>query len=644
MAGLLEHQEFLDNLWRFLSQIWQKEFPCPQLLGDFRRRSVVDGIVSLKKKLENLAEENAALQKQLQEMQVQKSCNQFPIKQSLQSPEFRRLLQKHIEENIKLHENIITLRAENGALMQEILDLKNQLEKHEEMARFSKKKEDNEHLEDLLRKLEDREKLEIAALNHKVDMLEEKIEAIHLPSVSFMQASEIQTLITGVQIEIVKMREDLRNLKNAAETNVEEQDRRQARQLDDYEKLIEELKIEVRERSLQRAALIGQENILKENVRRIEGTNRELVIQIADLQAQLLDKEREVSELKKDESRMKSVAEKCSKEKEGLIEKLNEKEKQIAELKVNLEKKSVERAEMNGHIENLKEKVQLMEKTNDELGIQIALLQTQLMDKERQVYELRKERNRQESNAEKEIRNLKDRVEKLMKENEDLGKQYELGCTREINHLREQIVQLKMENEKINNLKIDKLKENAKLQGVIDEKNNKISRQKWKIDDLRAEIRHLRNKGHKRTTKEVELQGNGLHGQIETPKLDKNLEDEFTKENPSQEQANPSESEAEEETEVSEDIHNLEDTQKNWKQRIAERLGKGLHLDQKANPSQEQANPSESEAEEEREASEDIQNVEDTQKNWKQRIAERLEKGLHLDQKAEPTGKEEWTD
>ncbi|XP_068200790.1 golgin subfamily A member 6-like protein 25 [Palaemon carinicauda] len=201
-----------------------------------------------------------------------------------------------------------------------------------------------------------------------------------------------------------------------------------------------------------------------------------------------------------------------------------------------------------------------------------------------------------------------------------------------------------MENEKINKLKIEKLEENEKLQGVIEEKNNKMRRQKWKIDNLRAEIRHVRNKDHKRTTKEVELAGDGLHGQIETPKLDKNLQDEFAKENPSQEQANPSESEADEEREASEDLQNVEDTQKNWKQRIAERLGKGLHLDQKANPSQEQANPSESEADEEREASEDIQNVEDTQKNWKQRMAERLGKGLHLDQKAEPTGKEEWTD
>ncbi|XP_068200794.1 myosin heavy chain, clone 203-like [Palaemon carinicauda] len=239
---------------------------------------------------------------------------------------------------------------------------------------------------------------------------------------------------------------------------------------------------------------------------------------------------------------------------------------------------------MNTQIENLNEKVQLMEKTNDELGIQITLLQTQLMDKERQVHELKEERNRQESNAEKEIRNLKDRVDELMKENQDLEKQYELGCTGEINHLREKIIQLKMENEILNKIKIDKLNENAKLEGVIEEKNNKISRQKWKIDDLRAEIRHLRNKGHKRTTKEVELQGDGLHRQIETPKLDKNLQEEFAKENPSQEQANLSESEAEEEREVSEDIHNVEDTQKNWKQRIAGRLGKGLHLHQKTEP------------------------------------------------------------
>ncbi|XP_068200799.1 uncharacterized protein [Palaemon carinicauda] len=585
MAGLPEHQEFLDNLWRFLNQMWQKEFPSPLLLGDFRRRSVVDGIVSLKKKLENLAEENAALQKQLLEMQVQKSCNQFPIKQSLQPPEFRRLLQKHIEENIKLHENIITLRAENTALIQEIRDLKNQLEKHEEIARFSKKKEDNEHhLEELLRKVEDRERLEIAALNHKVDMLKEKLEAIHMHNVPFMQAAKIQTLITGVQIEIGKMREELIILKNGAETNVEKQDRRQAQQLDDYEKQIEELKIELRERSLQRAALNGQENILKEKVQRIEDTNGDLVIQIADLQAQLLDKEREVSELNKDESRMRSVAEKCIEEKDGLIEKLKEHKKQIAELKVNLEKKRVETAEMNSQIENLNEKVQLMEKTNNELGIQIALLQTQLMDKERQVYELKEERNRQESNAEKEIRNLKDRVDELMKENEGLEKQYELGCTEEINHLREQIIQLKMENEILNKMKIDKLNENARLQGVIEEKNNKISRQKWKIDDLRAKIRHHKNDGHKRTTKEVELQGDGLHGQIETPKLDKNLQEEFAKENPSQEQADPSESEADEETEASEDFQNVEDTQKKWKQRIAGRLGKGLHLHQKTEP------------------------------------------------------------
>ncbi|XP_068200798.1 uncharacterized protein [Palaemon carinicauda] len=585
MAGLPEHQEFLDNLRRFLNQMWQKEFPCPQLLRDFRRRSVVDGIVSLKKKLENLTEENAALQKQLQEMQVQKSCNQFPIKQSLQPPEFRRLLQKHIEENIKLHENIITLRAENAALVQEILDLKNQLEKHEEMARFSKKKEDNDHhLKEILRKHEDRERLEIAALNHKVDMLKEKLEAIHMHNVSFMQAAEIQAVIIGVQIEIGKMREELGILKNGAGTNVEKQDRRQAQQLDDNEKQIEELKIELRERSLQRAALIGQENILKEKVQRIENTNGELVIQIADLQAQLLDKEREVSELNKDESKMRSVAEKFIEEKEGLIKKLNEHEKQIAELKVNLEKKSGERAELNTQIENLNKKVQLMEKTNDELGIQITLLQTQLKDKERKVYELKEERNRQESNAEKEIRNLKDRVDELLKENQDLEKQYELGCTREINHLREQIIQLKMENERINKLKIDKLNENAKLEGVIEEKNNKISRQKWKIDDLRAEIRHLRNKGHKRTTKEVELQGDGLHRQIETPKLDKNLQEEFAKENPSQEQANLSESEADEETEASEDFQNVEDTQKKWKQRIAGRLGKGLHLHQKTQP------------------------------------------------------------
>ncbi|XP_068237341.1 golgin subfamily A member 6-like protein 7 [Palaemon carinicauda] len=319
MAGLPEHQQFLDNLWRFLNQMWQKEFPSPRLLGDFRRRAVVDGIVFLKKKLENLAEENAALQKQLQEMQVQKSCNQFPIKQSLQPPEFRRLLQKHIEENIKLHENIITLTTENAALIQEIRDLKNQLEKHEEMARFSKEKEDNEHhFEELLRKLEDRKRLEIAALNHKVYMLREKTEAIQMSNVPFMQAAEIQTPIRGVQIEIGKMREELKTLKNAVETNVEEQDRRQAQQLDDYGKQIEELKIELRERSLQRAALVGQENILKEKVHRIEHTNGELVVQIADLKAQLLNKEREVSELNKDENRMRSVAEKCIEEKDGL--------------------------------------------------------------------------------------------------------------------------------------------------------------------------------------------------------------------------------------------------------------------------------------------------------------------------------------
>ncbi|XP_068237347.1 uncharacterized protein [Palaemon carinicauda] len=453
------------------------------------------------------------------------------------------------------------------------------------MARFSKEKEDNEHhFEELLRKLEDRERLEIAALNHKVDMLREKTEAIQMPNVPFMQAAEIQTPITGVQIEIGKMREELKTLKNAVETNIEEQDRRQAQQLDDYGKQIEELKIELRERSLQRAALVGQENILKEKVHRIEHTNGELVIQIADLKAQLFNKEREVSELNKDESRMRSVAEKCIEEKDGLIEKLKEHEKQIAELKVNLEKKSVETAEMNGHIENLNEKVQLMEKTNNELGIQIALLQKQLKDKERQVHELKEEKNRQESNAKKEIRNLKDRVDELMKENQDLEKQYELGCTGEINHLREQIIQLKMENEILNKMKIDKLNENAKLEGVIEEKNNKISRQKWKIDDLRAEIRHLRNKGHKRTTKEVELQGDGLHRKIVTPKLDKNLQEEFAKENPSQEQANLSESEADEETEESEDVQNLDDTQKNWKQRTAEKLGKGLHLHQQTEP------------------------------------------------------------
>ncbi|XP_068235459.1 interaptin-like [Palaemon carinicauda] len=574
MAGLPEDREFLESLRSFSKHKRQEAFPSQQFLGDFRRR-----FVSFKKELENLVEENSALQRQFSAMQVQKSCQQFPMKQSPQPSEFRQLLNKHVGENVKLHEKVITLRADNDVLKKEIEDLKTQLEKHEEMANvrggtgsddhLRKKMEDKKLcLDELLRKLEEKERLEIAVLNHKVNVLNEQLEEIQRTNIHIMQAAEIQALVTDVQIEIGKLREELRILRSISEGNVEEQDRYQTQKLDDYKKQIEELKIELKERSLQRAALIDQENVLKEKVRRIEEADEELTIQIGELQAQLLAKEREVYELIEKENRIRNANEKILEEKDGLNEKLNKCKKQIAELKIKLEEKSAERAAMIGQINTLNDKLQLMKKTNDECGIQIGILQTQIMDKEREVYELREENNRVESNAEKEIKNLKDHAQELKKKNERLRHQYERGCGRAMDHLIDQIIELKLDNKVINNMKIDKLKENEKLQGIIAEKNKEISRQKHEIDDLRAEIRDLKNDVLKRTTKQVEPQGDGLHDHIVIPQLDKNLPDEEITEKPKQQEENPLESEAEEETESSEDLQDTGKPRRKWRNKI----------------------------------------------------------------------------
>ncbi|XP_068235458.1 interaptin-like [Palaemon carinicauda] len=586
MAGLPEDREFLDGLRSFSKQKREEAFPSQQFLGDFRRR-----FVSLKKELENLVEENSALQRQFSAMQVQKSCQQFPMKQSPQPTEFRQLLNQHVGENVKLHEKVITLLADNDVLKKEIQDLKNQLEKHEGMAslcggigsvnmrndHLSKKMEDKELcLDELLRKLEEKERLEIAVLNHKVNVLNVQLEEIQRTNVQIMQAAELQALVKDVQTEIGKLREELRILKSIGERKVEERDRHQTQKLDDYEKQIEELKIELKERSLQRAALIDQEKVLKEKVQRIKETNEELTIQIGELQAQLLAKEREVYELIKKENRIRNANEKILEEKDGLNEKLNEYKKQIAELKIKLEEKSAERAAMLGQMNTLNEKLQLMKKTNDECGIQIGILQTHIMDKEREVYELREENNRVESNAEKEIKNLKDHAQELKKKNERLRHQYERGCGRAMDHLIDQIIELKLDNKVINNMKIDKLKENEKLQGIIAEKNKEISRQKQEIDDLRAEIRDLKNDILKRTTKEVEPQGDGLHDHIVTPQLDRNLQDEVITKKPKQQEENPLESEAEEETKSSEDLQDSGKPRRKWRNKIVESLGKGL--------------------------------------------------------------------
>ncbi|XP_066982782.1 uncharacterized protein [Macrobrachium rosenbergii] len=407
---------FVSLLACFVEHPSQVDFPCPELLKDFQRKSVVDAIVNLK-------EENAALHVQLQEKGGQTSCWQFQIGQH---PEFSRQLGKQVDENLKLHEKVVALRNENCRLKRQFEDLKRQLQQSRNGISGGQPKGDenldirNDHLcnkiqeysqqiDDLLRKIEEKGRLDISALKHQITLLNEKTEQLENKNTQLTQAIDLQAVITEVQTEVEKLREEHRRLMGDRERHTAERDR--------------------------------------------------------------------------------------------LVEKVNDYEKQIAELKIKLEERKQETTAKKSQVNALSDKLQRMGKTHNELRNQVANLEEQVMDKEREVRELKEENKRVKKSAEKEIQNLKDRAEDLSNEVEYLRKVNELGCNKEVNDLRDQIIKLEMDNKILNDMKMDKVKENMNLQGVMEEKNNIITRLRNKIEDLREEIKDLKHIGHRKAGK-----------------------------------------------------------------------------------------------------------------------------------------------
>ncbi|XP_066977826.1 uncharacterized protein [Macrobrachium rosenbergii] len=413
---------FVSLLACFVEQPSQTDFPCPGLLKDLQRKSVVDAIVNLK-------EENAALRaQQLEGKAVQTSRWQFQIGRH---PEFSRQLGRQIDENLKLHEKVAVLGNENFGLRREIEDLNRQLQKAQagisggrprEAGNLdirtdhlcNKIQEYGQQIDDLMRKIAENERLKISPLKHQVNMLNEKAEQLENKNTQFIQAIDLQVLRKEVQTEVGKLREEYRRLMGSRDRQTAERDR--------------------------------------------------------------------------------------------LVEMVNDYEKQIADLKMELEERKQEKTTVKSQVNVLSDKVQRMVKIHSELRNQAADLQEQVMDKERELRELEEENKRTKNSAEKEIQNLKDRVEDLSNETEYLRKVNELGCSKEINDLRDQIIKLEMDNKMLNDMKMDKIKENMNLQGAMEEKHNLITHLRHKIADLRQEIKDLKNVGHRKAGKEGEPQ------------------------------------------------------------------------------------------------------------------------------------------
>ncbi|XP_064101729.1 uncharacterized protein LOC135212217 [Macrobrachium nipponense] len=411
---------FISLLAGFVDQPSHRDFPCPELLKDFHRKSVVDAIVNLK-------EENAALQVQLQGKGWQTSCWQFQIGRH---PEFSRQLDRQVDENLKLNEKVVSLGNENRRLKREIEDLKWQLQKTPvgisggrprdavnldigNNKLCNKIQEYAQQVDDLMRKIEEKERLDISALKHQVTLLNVKTEELENTNTQLIEAIDLQVVITEVRTEVEKLREEHRRLMGSRDRHTAERDR--------------------------------------------------------------------------------------------LAEKVNDYEKQIAELKMKLEEGKQETTAKRSQVSALNDELQRMVKTRNELHDQVASLQEKVMDKDRKVRELKEENKRVKNSAEKEIQNLEDRVEDLSNEIEYLRKVNELGCNKEINNLRDQIIRLEMDNKILNDMKMDKVKENINLEGEMEEKNNVITRLRNRLDDLRHERKDRRNVGHRNAGGEEEL-------------------------------------------------------------------------------------------------------------------------------------------